>query len=99
MGRSDAATSAILDRMEAPNTGNDVARLLQKVYARAYTYGAVDTLGIPYRIDRAAQVIYLNGRLGLGDYYAALADALAELDTDGLGVLHPRAVGIHRRSG
>jgi hypothetical protein len=85
--------------MDAASTGNDVARLLQVVYARGFTFGAVDLLDLPYRIDRDARCIYLAGRLPVLEYFAALAEALAELDTDGLVVLHPRPVGVHCRSG
>jgi hypothetical protein len=85
--------------MDAASTGNDLGRLLQVVYARGYTFGAVDQLGVPYRIDRDDRVIYLSGRLPIVEYFAALAEALEELDTDGLVVLHPRPVGVHSLSG
>jgi hypothetical protein len=84
--------------MSPPVTGNDLARLLQVVYARGYTWGMCDTLGVPYRLDRPQQVIYVDGRLPLVEFYTALADALDELAVDGLAVLHPRPVGLRRIS-
>jgi hypothetical protein len=84
--------------MDAAVTGNDVGRLLQTVYARGYSWGACDTLGRPYAIDRDDRAIYLDGRLPVGAYFEALASALRELSVDGLKVLHPRPVGVHRRS-
>jgi hypothetical protein len=70
----------------APMTGSDVAQLLDAMLAYDIGHATDPALPEPALWDPDARVIYLDGRLDIRSYYAALARKLAEL-IDGDNVL------------
>lgn len=78
--------------MDHPVTGNDAAVLIQTAQAQGIQWATVTSLPGRYRTDPVTRTVYLDGRLGICDYYAALADAVAELVHDNVAVLTPRSI-------
>lgn len=69
-------------------TGNDVARLLRTLDAHTIQHATVETgLPEPAKWDPDTRTIYVDGRLSVDDYYAALTRVLGEVTGDNVHVL------------